>query len=93
MLFEPIKRVVVQHLAPKISVITGRVATVPDVRKIGRVITRRHLRYVDLKTLKRLRLEFVCVLLWRIRWERVPGHVEQRGGHVFRGRVTLIEGA
>ena len=91
-ILEPLEGVVVQHLAPEIGVVAGGVLIAPDVQKIAGAITRGNVAQGDIGLLQSLFLEVVGVFEWRAGRQRVPLHIELRGGQQFGEVVALVEG-
>ena len=89
--FHPFDAVGIEHFAPKIRVITGRVAAGEGVREIKAAITRRHRRKIDPGFLQRLLSKRDCVLRNLGRFQLMPCLIEQRRGEVLGCFVSLIE--
>ena len=91
MILEPLVGVVIQHLRPKIGVVAGRIAAVPDMAEVAGSISRRHCAGVEMRFRKGLALECIRILQRRVRRQHMPLHVEFGGRQHFRQRIAGVE--
>src|SRR5579872_650883 len=91
MVFEPLEGVVVQHLAPQVGVVPSGVLVTPDVHKVTRTVTRRHITEREIRLSQCFDFKSVRVLQWCGRRKRVPLHVKLRGSQYLCESVSLIE--
>ena len=92
MIQEPLEGIVVEHLAPRIRVVTGRVAVRPDVQEVTGTVARRHVAEVEMRPLERFGFEGVGILKGRARRQGVPLKIELGRGENLREQIALVEG-
>ena len=91
LLLEPFDAVSIEHLAPDVAVVAGRVTAGKSMGEIGGAIARRHRREIDAGFFQRARFEGQNVVRHFGRRQLVPGLVEQRGCEIFGRLEALVE--
>ena len=60
--FEPLVRIVVEHLGPQVGVVAGGISAAPDVAEVARTVARRHVADREVRLFQRLGFELIRLL-------------------------------
>src|SRR5579884_2534300 len=90
-LFEPLVGVVIEHLRPEISVVTGGVSAAPNMAEVAGAVAGWNVADPKMRLLQRFRFKSIGLLRRRTWRKRMPLHVQLGRGQQLSDLVPFVE--